>query len=349
MIVKNESAVIERCLASVRDIIDHWVICDTGSTDDTRERIQRALEGIPGELHSCAWVDFGTNRTQAITLAKNKADYILVLDADMTASYGPGVKKALSLDSYLVRFTGDLDYRQRLILSGRRNYKYVGAVHEYVQTESDERSEHLDTLTVTHHGDCDVSSGKPQRYLDMLMASYKKNPNDSRTAFYLAQTLRDLGRIDEALEYYEKRVEIGGWEEETFYALYQMAVLVDQHNDWGTGFQAYVRAWEFRPTRLEPVYHIVHRLRRRKEFRTAIVFAHATLGQPYPSSDVLFVHRWMYTFGLPLEYAYCGVEVGFYEEAIAACDLVRARRDVPERVFAEANRLRARAKERMSG
>lgn len=33
MIVKNEACVIERCLASVRDLVDTWVISDTGSTD----------------------------------------------------------------------------------------------------------------------------------------------------------------------------------------------------------------------------------------------------------------------------------------------------------------------------
>ncbi|MBK9261950.1 MAG: glycosyltransferase [Polyangiaceae bacterium] len=350
MIVKNESAVIERCLASIREVIDYWVICDTGSTDDTPERIHKALEGVPGELHRRPWVDFGTNRTEAITLARNKADYILVLDGDMTASYGKGFKRALSLDSYLIRFTGDLDYRQRLILSGRRTYRYVGAVHEYVETAADERFELLDTLTVTHHGDCGVSSGKPQRYLEMLMASFAKDSKNSRTVFYLAQTLRDLGRVDEALEYYEKRVSMGGgWEEEIFYSLYQIAVLVDRHNDWGTGFQAYVRAWEYRPSRLEPVYHIVHRLRRRREFHTAIVFAHPALSQPYPSNDVLFVHRWMYTYGMPLEYAYCCVELGLYEQAITACDIVRARSDVPERALAEANRLRARAMAEDSG
>ncbi len=347
MIVKNESAAIERCLASVRGIIDYWVICDTGSTDDTEMRVKKALAEIPGELHKRPWVDFGTNRTEAIALAKGKADYIFVIDADMTASYGPAFKRLLNADSYLVRYTGDFDYRQRLILSGKRTYRYIGAVHEYVETPADERSERLDALTVTHHGDSGLTSGKPQRYFEMLMAAHAQAPQEPRTVFYLAQTLRDLGRIDEALEYYEKRVGMkGGFEEEVFYSLYQIAVMVDKHNDWGTGLLAYIRAWEYRPSRLEPVYHIVHRLRRRKEFHTALVFAHAAMAQPYPSDDLLFVHKWMYGYGLPLEYAYCCVELGLYQDAIEACDRVRARNDVPERYVAEANKLRALAKEK---
>lgn len=56
MIVKDESAVIERSLRSVRGLIDYWVICDTGSTDGTQALIRAALEGIPGELHEREWV-----------------------------------------------------------------------------------------------------------------------------------------------------------------------------------------------------------------------------------------------------------------------------------------------------
>ena len=41
MIVKNESRVIERMLKSVSPLIDYYVICDTGSTDETPNIIRR--------------------------------------------------------------------------------------------------------------------------------------------------------------------------------------------------------------------------------------------------------------------------------------------------------------------
>src|SRR5689334_24368210 len=87
MIVRDEAAVIERCLQSVRGLIQTWVICDTGSTDRTTELIADALEGIPGELHQCGWVDFGHNRTDLMERAYGKADYLLLIDADMTITY----------------------------------------------------------------------------------------------------------------------------------------------------------------------------------------------------------------------------------------------------------------------
>ena len=42
MIVKNEAAVIARCLASVRPLIDSWAIVDTGSSDGTQEIVRDA-------------------------------------------------------------------------------------------------------------------------------------------------------------------------------------------------------------------------------------------------------------------------------------------------------------------
>ena len=87
MIVKNEEAVIERALSSVLDIIDYWCIVDTGSTDRTKEIILEVLGDIPGELVESEWVNFGHNRTESVELANGKADYILLMDADMTAVY----------------------------------------------------------------------------------------------------------------------------------------------------------------------------------------------------------------------------------------------------------------------
>lgn len=342
MIVKDEASVIERCLTSVKGHIDHWLICDTGSTDDTIARIEQALEGIPGQVHRRPWVGFGANRTEALELARNKADYILVVDADMTVSFEEGAKRGLTADSYILRYTGDLDYRQRLLVCGRRSYRYIGVTHEYIEVDADERTGMLDTITVTHHRDGSGRATKSQRDVDLLTQALKVDPANARTVFYLAQTYRDLNRFDDALETYEMRATMGGWDEEVFYALYQAAILVDRSEyEWGTTFQAYVRAWEYRPSRLEPIYHIANRLRRRKEYHTALLFAGPALMQPYPSKDILFVHRWMYTYGLPFEYLLCCSELGRNSDVIATADIILGCKDAPEAIVAEVQRRKA--------
>ncbi len=90
MIVRDEAHVIERCLASVKPYIDHWVIVDTGSVDDTPARIASALAGVPGTLHHRPWRDFGHNRSEALALAKPHGDYLLFLDADEALGHEPG-------------------------------------------------------------------------------------------------------------------------------------------------------------------------------------------------------------------------------------------------------------------
>ena len=46
MIVKNESKIITRLLDSLLKIIDHYVIVDTGSTDNTIEVISNYFKDI---------------------------------------------------------------------------------------------------------------------------------------------------------------------------------------------------------------------------------------------------------------------------------------------------------------
>jgi glycosyltransferase involved in cell wall biosynthesis len=88
MIVKNESEVIRRCIESVKDYIDYWVICDTGSTDDTKKIIQETMDefGIKGELHDREWVDYGV--LEATDEYGNTMGYVFVGDGKLKDYYG---------------------------------------------------------------------------------------------------------------------------------------------------------------------------------------------------------------------------------------------------------------------
>ena len=95
MIVRDERATIERCIASVEGLIDCWTICDTGSRDGTADLIEARLERFPGTLHRRPWKDFGHNRSELMKLARGSAEYLLLLDADMTVEQlGPGERLA---------------------------------------------------------------------------------------------------------------------------------------------------------------------------------------------------------------------------------------------------------------
>ena len=137
MIVKDEIEVLEECFASCRELIDYWVICDTGSTDGTQELIRRELVDIPGELHERPWVDFGHNRSELMALARGKADYLLLLDADWVIDALPEQLANLTADAYLVRFGTGVDFYRKTLVSGRLDWRFIGAVHEYIVSDEE--------------------------------------------------------------------------------------------------------------------------------------------------------------------------------------------------------------------
>ena len=53
MIVKNEQAVLARCLHSVKGLVDEIIVVDTGSTDQTREIAARYTQ----KIYDFAWID----------------------------------------------------------------------------------------------------------------------------------------------------------------------------------------------------------------------------------------------------------------------------------------------------
>lgn len=77
MIVKNEEKILERCLDSIRDLMDEIIIVDTGSSDRTREIAKRYTK----KVYSFVWVDdFSAARNFAFS--KASCEYIYSADAD---------------------------------------------------------------------------------------------------------------------------------------------------------------------------------------------------------------------------------------------------------------------------
>ena len=135
MIVKNESKIITRLFDSLHSIIDCYCICDTGSTDNTKETITNYFneKNIPGKIVDVPFKNFGYNRTKALQEARNTATYILLLDADMTLTIKSNFNKSsLKKDVYSVQ-QGNSTFKYfntRLVL-GSLDVKCVGPTHEY--------------------------------------------------------------------------------------------------------------------------------------------------------------------------------------------------------------------------
>ena len=66
-----------------------------------------------------------------------------------------------------------------------------------------------------------LSGQKFARDRDLLLAEVERNPEDSRSAFYLGQSYRSMGDLVNARKWFARRAEMGGWDEEVYYAMYE--------------------------------------------------------------------------------------------------------------------------------
>jgi tetratricopeptide (TPR) repeat protein len=318
MIVRDEEAVIERCIASARPLISSWTICDTGSEDATPEMIERLLGDLPGELHRRPWTDFGANRSELMELARGTADYLLLLDADMTLEVSRELPD-LTADAYLLPHAGTVTYSVQRLVSGSRRWWFEGATHEYLATEGEFSQEPLDALLIHHHADGGARADKLGRDASLLSGRLQEDPEDQRATFYLAQTRRDQGRTSEAIDLYRRRAALGGWDEETFYAAYQAGVLLAAEGRTEEAVRTLVEAHQRRPSRAEPLYELARICRAEGRHLAAYRFGKRAADLPVPD-DILFVHRDVHEWRALFELSVSAFWAGEPEEGLAACD-----------------------------
>lgn len=323
MIVKNESQVICRCLESVKPLIDYWVIVDTGSTDGTQQIIKEFMKDIPGELHERPWINFAHNRNEALSLAKETADYLFFIDADDCMEIDPDfIMPDLQLDGYYINinYGENLNYSRIQFINARSDWSWGGVVHEALVGPPGARYGRLEGVWMKIIGGGDRSSDpkKFERDAQILEEALQEDPANTRNVFYLAQSYRDLGELHLALNVYERRVALGGWTEEVFWSLYQIALLHErmEHSE-AVILYNYLRAYNYQSDRIEPLYRLANYYRRKGRYLLGYLIAQFALEMPV-MDQALFYEKWMHQYGVMLEYSICAYWIGRYEEAYEA-------------------------------
>jgi glycosyltransferase involved in cell wall biosynthesis len=343
MIVKNEAHVIRRCLDSVRPFVSHWVIVDTGSTDGTQDVIGAHFAGMPGTLYERPWRDFGTNRSEAISLARAHGDYVIVMDADHVLHAPAGFRfEHLVDDAYYIRHRyAGIEYGLPILLATRIPWRYEGVLHEYVTADVPHRVVTLDGpwVDVRHEG---ARSRDPQTYLkdaQVLRDALEKEPGNARYAFYLAQTLKDAGLLEQAFNAFIERATMQGFDEETWHARYQAAQIAERlGRDASEVTHAYLQAYNARPQRAEPLVQLARFHRERQQWPLAHLFARAASAIPRPA-DHLFVEEAVYAWRADDELSIAAWYVGAHDEGRQAAKrlLACARFPASERERIERN------------
>ena len=277
MIVKNESHIIRRTLEMLLTKVrfDYWVICDTGSTDSTREIIQEFFEntGIEGELHCDEWVNFAHNRTKALEYAFNKTDLLLVFDADDDIHGTIVLPSTVSHDEYHLKFGAPnfgTSYTRTLLINNRKRFQYYSVVHEFISCREPSANEQARLCVLD--GDYFVVSGRsgarnqdPDKYLKDALLLEKAHAEaitqgddlHKRYAFYCANSYRDCGRREDAIRWYKITLSQDNWAQEKYASCLYIYECYEALGQKEHGFFYLVQAFSYDLERVECLYPLI--------------------------------------------------------------------------------------------
>jgi glycosyltransferase involved in cell wall biosynthesis len=224
MIVKDEEGRIERCLRSVAPHVQSFVICDTGSTDKTKDVIAKVLTDckVNFQIADTTFKTWDQARNDALDMARRlepTCDYFMLMDADMELQMNPGfIFENLTHEAYYVtQKAGPTAYRNIRLVRRTAKAAYHGVTHEYLGVEGNVGG--LEAIWFIDHADGANRKDKFDRDINLLREGVFSGLS-ARYMFYLAQSYKDKGQHDEALKWYSLRSEAGGWHEEAWYARY---------------------------------------------------------------------------------------------------------------------------------
>ena len=325
MIVKNEAKVIKRCLSSIKHLLDYWIISDTGSTDGTQEIIKDFMKDLPGELMEKPWVDFSHNRNEVLFQSKGKGDYLLFIDADEWLDFSPSfVMPDFQKDCYVASvrvFNGSI-YQRVILINNHIPWEWKGVLHEDicpVHINGYEFLQGVINVSNTADGFRSKSPKKYQKDAAVLKAALDKEPDNCRYAYYLAQSYEEGQDFELALDMFSRRAQMqGGWAEEVFYSLYKVAHLQRRlHYPPSQFIDSYCKAYQNRPTRAEPLFHLASYYLSIRDYFQAYLIAKFALTIPR-CTDCMLVEHPIYDYGLLAQLAEASTNLGQYSEAYDA-------------------------------
>jgi glycosyltransferase involved in cell wall biosynthesis len=340
MIVKNEEKTLPRLAASLRGQIDHWTIVDTGSTDATREVVPELFHGVGGELAEVPWEGFAPARNAALRAARPHTDWLLTLDADDTLD-GDVRRAVAGQDADCIE--AELDYMELSywvprIVRAAADWEWRGRAHEYLALRSGSpRMARTRAVRVHHHADGGSRSEKFERELALLRKDFEETPDDPRTVFYLARVLEDGGELREAGDLYRRRLGLGGWDEEVWYARWRFGVCLLNSGRQAEAIGVLFDAWGERPWRAEPLWTLAEHYRANGKWQQCweagnIARRHTAArpdGSATRTSDRLFVHSDVYDWRMAYERSIAAYYVGDHPTGRRLCEYLMTRQLPP--------------------
>lgn len=206
-ISKNESKFVDRWVDSMSEADDIYVL-DTGSTDDTVEKLKKRDVKVSEEI-IIPW-RFDVARNKSLNLLPDDVDICVCTDLDEV--FNKGWRKELEKNwtqettrlSYIYNWSLDSDNKPIVTfylnkIHTRNDYKWTHSVHEVLTYigKNIERETTVDEVTLNHYRDKNKSRSS---YLPLLELSVKEDPEDDRNMHYLGREYMYYGRWNDCID-----------------------------------------------------------------------------------------------------------------------------------------------------
>lgn len=322
MIVRDEEAVLGRCLDSVAGLFDEIIVTDTGSRDAT----VRIAAGHGARVHHFTWCDdFAAARNASFSHATS--DFLFWMDADdvLTEENRRGflaLKSALTPETDVVLMPYETAFdeegkatftflRERLI---RRTllHRWAGYVHEVLCYEGRET---VSGVAVTHKSIKTAYSDRNLKLYELHMA--RGDPFTPRDLFYWGREQFYHGRDREAKETLSAFLHHpGGWTENKIDACRLLATIAVRSGDPGAALAAYAQTFRYGAPRAEVCTDIGQLLSDVGEWHGAIFWFRAALDAPLPDDSRGFRDTTRARFDPLLGLCVCYDRLGEREQAL---------------------------------
>jgi hypothetical protein len=341
MIVKNEEHIINRSLDSTLPYVDALAIIDTGSTDNTFNKVIEIckVHNKIFMLEQKDFVDFSTNRNQSIELAESllkqyfpgQQGYLYVHDADdkFVSNVDFPFANVDGKHGYKIKYDHDGSiYSRTQMFPAFMGIRYHGEVHENLDFTLLPSSQYIELtdcyVDFKHLG---ARSKDPFRYYKdslLLEKAVKNNPNDTHSLYFLASCYKDDYGIRGDIDQKSKSVEVwkrlidhpNAWNTQKWFACLQVAFM-----SIGEQYYYFLKALEFDPGRVEPLYYLAKSCRESGMNQSAYIFAKRASEFPNTESNFFMdssIYEWKILDELSIAAYYCNK----FEESLRLCDLL---------------------------
>ncbi len=320
LIVKDEEAVLARCLRCASQFADEIVVVDTGSTDDTKQIAYSFTENV----YEFSWQDnFADARNFAFS--KGTCDYLMWLDADDVITE-ENIQKILLLkqtmsptvDLVMMQYQVAFDEQDVPVFSYERErmvkrgvgFFWQGAVHEAIVPAGEIL--HSD-IAIEHRKQ---GPGDPDRNLRIYQAMLSRGESlEPRAQYYYARELYYHAQYKQAIDVFQAFLKQGkGWIENNINACQDLALCYQKLDQPEQAIQALLQSFVYDAPRAETCCELGHCFYQKRMFDTAVFWYQTALSRPLDLSRG-FVQPDCYGFIPNLQLCLCYDAMGQWEKA----------------------------------